>query len=267
MKIFNIFKRKEYILDLVIIFTNLYAINAYFDYSAFEIAKRIYKISVATIILHYLICVFLESEFDSIFFKILQIKIEKNISYISFIIVPVLPLIMSCANSFYSEYLYYKQFCPYSLSEIDYKLHFKRRCELYNIDKGNIYPYQYICSYNEQKIDIVSEGLSKQFFLGNYSDVKCSKIKKLIDNNKIIDEFVNEYYKEELYYCNLKVQIKKFPKSINPKNCNDQIFPNNVFVSLQVFPIMIFIYWLFSYFRNIRANVEVQPDYTHLKYY
>ena len=84
MKIFNIFKRKEYILDLVIIFTNLYAINAYFDYSAFEIAKRIYKISVATIILHYLICVFLESEFDSIFFKILQIKIEKNISYISF---------------------------------------------------------------------------------------------------------------------------------------------------------------------------------------
>ena len=133
MKIFNIFKRKEYILDLVIIFTNLYAINAYFDYSAFEISKRIYKISVATIILHYLICVFLESEFDSIFFKILQIKIEKNISYISFIIVPVLLLIMSCANSFYSEYLYYKQFCPYSLSEIDYKLHFKRRCELYTL--------------------------------------------------------------------------------------------------------------------------------------
>ena len=259
MKIFNIFKRKEYILDLVIIFTNLYAINAYFDYSAFEIAKRIYKISVATIILHYLICVFLESEFDSIFFKILQIKIEKNISYISFIIVPVLPLIMSCANSFYSEYLYYKQFCPYSLSEINYKLHLKRRCELY------IYPYQYICSYNEQKIDIVSEGLSKQFFIGNYSDVKCSKVKKLINNNKVIDDFVNEYYKEDLYYCDLEKQIQKFNISIDPKNCGIVEFHPSHFIILHLFFGFIFLYFVATYFKNIKANIISFPDNSHLK--
>ena len=266
MRILNIFKRKEYLLGLVIIVINLFIVKSCFNIYIHEQTKDIYRIGLYYVIFHYLICVFLESEFNSNFFKVLQIRLEKIISYISIIAIAPLAIIVQLGILFYSlVYLYYKQTCPYSLNKMDYKLHFKRRCELYNINKENIYPFQYICSTNEEKYKFIEEKNINIIFTSNYSDVKCSKVEKLIYNNKVIDEFVNEYYKEDLYYCSLKKQIKKFPKVLLSRKCDDKLSPLIIFGSLNYILSAIFIYWQFSYFMNIRANIEIEPDYSHLK--
>ena len=161
------------------------------------------------------------------------------------------------------EYNYYKQFCPYDLSGSDYELHFKRRCELYNIDKENIYPFQYICSYNEK--NFFTEKFVNRYFPENPSEFECSKVTKLINNNKVIDDFVNEYYKEDLYYCNFKSKIGRFQKSIAIKECDNKILPLVVFVLLDIIFSVQFIYFIYSYFKDIKANIQVGPNYAHLK--
>ena len=267
MRILNIFKRKEYLFGLVIIIINLFIVKSCFNVYIHEQTKIIYRIGLYYVIFHYLICVFLESEFDSTFFKVLQIRLEKIISYISIIAIAPLAIIALFGILFYSlVYSYYKQTCPYSLNKMDYKLHFKRRCELYNIDKENIYPFQYICSSNEEKYKFIEEKVINIVFTSNYSDVKCSKVEKLIDNNKVIDEFVNEYYKEDLYYCSLKKQIKNFPKIKLSRKCDDNYFPLLAFLFIYSFLLFIYIYLELTYFKNIRANIVIRPDYTHLKY-
>ena len=265
MKILNIFRRKEYLLGLIIIVINLYIKNLSFHLIIHEPTKKVFTTSLYYVILHYLVYVFLESEFDSIFFKILQVKLEKIMSYISIIAIIFLSLIIGYGSSLYSmEYLLYKQFCPYTLSGLDYKLHFKRRCELYYIDKEKIYPFRYICSCNEEKNIFIPEKYLNEYFAFNYSDVECSKVKKLIDNNKVIDEFVNEYHKEDLYYCVLRTQVKKFSKSIISRKCDDKMFPLKGFNIIYFILVSIYINWEFTYFKNIKANIVKRLNYTHL---
>ena len=38
--------------------------------------------------------------------------------------------------------------CPFTINEPFSNYHYKRRCELYNINDNSRYKYQYICSYN-----------------------------------------------------------------------------------------------------------------------
>ena len=181
MRILNIFKRKKYILGLVIIAMNLFIIKKCFYVIIHEATKQMFAISLFYVFLHYWICVFLESEFDSKFCRVFQLKLEKKISYISMLSIPFLTCNIVLGTLIYSlEYNYYKQFCPYDLSGSDYELHFKRRCGLYNIDKENIYPFQYICSSNEEKYKFIEEKVINIVFTSNYSDVKCSKVEKLI---------------------------------------------------------------------------------------
>ena len=266
MKIFNIFNSNAYIIGLGIIIMNLRFIFSYFDFSINISSKQEFIVSFIIILVHYLLCIFLESKFDSTFLKILQIKFEKSISIISLfsIICAVFNFRLSC--SFYAEYLNYKKFCPFSFSGLDYKLHLKRRCELFNINKESKYPFQYICSYNEEKIDIFSKKLSETFEIGNYSEHNCSKVKNLIKNNKVINEFVNEYYKEDLYYCDLKIKIEKFKTPKNPKRCEEITIHSNIFSLFYIWLLFLFIYWNNIYFRSIRANIQIEPSYEHLKF-
>ena len=267
MRIFKVLKKKQYIIGLVVISMNLFILNSYlsnFDSIIGDPAKKKFILGISGIMIYYFACLFLESEFDSIFFKVLQIKIEKIVSFSSIFALFFVTLSMLFGVLFYStEYVYYYKYCPYVLSGMDYKLHFKRRCELYNIDKENIYPFQYICSYNEK--NFFTEKFVNRYFPEIPSEFECSKVTKLINNNKVIDEFINEYYKEDLYYCNFKSKIGRFQKSIAIKECDDKILPLVVFVLLDIIFSVQFIYFIYSYFKDIKANIQVGPNYAHLK--
>ena len=167
MKIFNIFNSNAYIIGLGIITMNLRFIFSYFDFSINISSKQEFIVSFIIILVHYLLCIFLESKFDSTFLKILQIKFEKSISIISLfsIICAVFNFRLSC--SFYAEYLNYKKFCPFSFSGLDYKLHLKRRCELYNIKNKSFFLFQFICTDDESKTNI----FNKEFF-----EIYCIKL-------------------------------------------------------------------------------------------
>ena len=81
MKIFNIFNSNAYIIGLGIIIMNLRFIFSYFDFSINISSKQEFIVSFIIILVHYLLCIFLESKFDSTFLKILQIKFEKSKYY------------------------------------------------------------------------------------------------------------------------------------------------------------------------------------------
>jgi len=265
MKIINIFNKKQYITFLAIIILNLITFHSYIDFSPHTPNKNYFYLNLSIIIFYFLLCVLLETEFYVSFLKILQLRLEKILSFFSLIIFLCVTFNIFFGVKFMADYLYYQTFCPFTFSGIDYKLHLKRRCELYNINKENIYPFQYICSYNETSVYIFSKNLSEQFKTGPYSKKKCTKVESLINNNKVIDDFVNEYYKEDLYYCDLEKQIQKFNISIDPKNCGIVEFHPSHFIILHLFFGFIFLYFVATYFKNIKANIISFPDYSHLK--
>ena len=47
-----------------------------------------------------------------------------------------------------ANYSKYWRNCPFTLSSLDIKDHYSRRCELYNTNNNSRYMYQYICSYD-----------------------------------------------------------------------------------------------------------------------
>ena len=152
----------------------------------------------------------------------------------------------------------YKVSCPFFLDNIDYKLHFNRKCSLYNINKENYHPFQYICSYNPEENQILSKLVSEIYNFKDYLSMNCSKVISLINNNKVVDDFVKEYYKEDIYYCNFKKQINNFYESINPILCGTSMFYPEVILILVLFLVISFILFNFTYFRNIKANINVR---------
>ena len=261
MAIADIILKKEYLTGLSLIILNLKIIFSFFDFSDLKLFKRVLITTFFMIVFHYLCCIFLESEVNIHFLKIYQIQLEKVISYLSLITSVSAFLNLDFGAYFYYEYINYKMFCPFTLDKLDYKLHFKRRCQLYNIDQENYYPFQYICSYNPEKNQI-NTILSEKDFISHYSEFRCSKVEILIKNNLFIDDFVKEYYKEDIYYCNFKKQIKNFYKSINPRICGTSTFYPEVNLILALFLLITFIRFNFTYFRNIKANINVRPYIT-----
>jgi len=266
MNAFKIIIKKEYIINLVTILTNINIITEYFDLiPKINLFKQLFLLDLSIIIFNYFYCIFLESEFDSTFLKILQIKLEKILIFIPSIVKACVLINCILAIIFYTNYCYYKKYCPFTFSGLDYSLHLKRRCELYNIDNESNYPFQYICSDDESKLNNFNKEFFADYKMRNYSDIKCSKVETLINNNKVIDEFVKEYYKEELYYCNLEKQIKKFSMSINPKKCQTMGSSSDIFILYHIFLSLLFMIEVSRYFKFIKANIVAMPSYTHLK--
>ena len=266
MNAFKIIIKKEYIINLVTILTNINIITEYFDLiPKINLFKQLFLLDLSIIIFNYFYCIFLESEFDSTFLKLIQIKLEKLLIIISLIVIVCVLINFFLGSIFYVNYFNYKKYCPFSFSGLDYGLHLKRRCELYNIDNESNYPFQYICSDDESKLKIFNKEFFEKYSIGNYSDMICSKVETLINNNKVIDEFVKEYYKEELYYCNLEKQIKKFSMSINPKKCQTMGSSSDIFILYHIFLSLLFMIEVSRYFKFIKANIVAMPSYTHLK--
>ena len=267
MRLIEILRKKEYILFLAIIFTNIRIITKCFDVISYKPFKNLFKFDLFIIIFYYFYCIFLENEFDSTFLKIWQIKLERKLlmSFIALIV-----LICSMINVFlcvviFARYLYYKKYCPFTFKGLDYKLHLKRRCELYNIKNKSFFPFQFICTDDESKTNIFNKEFFEIYKVGIYSEIKCSKVEKLISNNKVIDEFVNEYYRDDLFYCDLQRQIEEFSDPINPKNCTAIPFSTDQYIVFHLILSIIFWFKIMSYFKNIKANIIAKPSYFHIK--
>ena len=257
MRIINIFERRDYLIVFFLIILNVYYLSfSYYDLSNGPSYKRYFKISLIMIVFHFLCCVFLESEFNSLFFRKMQLKLEKKIFLISLII--AVPIVSNYIIGFYfyTGYIIHQLNCPFSLDQIDLKLHLKRRCNLYNMNNESSYPAQYICSYNAEKNQPLKMVL--KIFGRELSSIRCSKVKSLMHNNKVIDDFVNEYNIDDIYYCNSKAIIEKYPISINLEDCEKNDFYPEVIIILHFVLNFSFIILDLTYFKNIRANINVE---------
>ena len=112
-------------------------------------------------------------------------------------------------SSIYSEFL---KNCPFTLSDLDYHLHIKRKCELYGINRNSRYKYNYICSYNAYKDfngEKTDDGLDK---------IICIPAKKI----EIVNNFINEYKEKTNYYCS-RIDKPKKNEFIKSEYCNVKI--------------------------------------------
>ena len=255
MKIVNIFEKKEYFMLFKFFVFNIFTFLFYSDYVKNNLLIY-YKISLTVFSLYNIYCIFIESTFDNKYLQVLQIKLQnKNSFFISFIglisVISTFFLYFIFPNSF----IVYKIKCPFLLKNFDYKIHAQKRCELYNINSINIFPYQYICSYNAEKIPFIFV----HFFYFLYP--QCSKIEKIINNNIVIEAFIKEYYKEQnLYFCDL--DRKPLGLEVDPKLCDAKIiiYPEILYVLNFYFCIRCIIY-IYTYFRIIEPNIN---HYEHL---
>ena len=259
MKILNFFTKKAYLVSLSLIIINIIIILFYLDFNIVKSFDKYLIITFSIIVFHFFPCIFLESEFESNFLRILQLQLEKVISYISLIALVSGAINVNFGHSIYVEYLMYKVSCPFFLDNIDYKLHFNRKCSLYNINKENYHPFQYICSYNPEENQILSKFVSEIYNFKDYLNMNCSKVISLINNNKVVDDFVKEYYKEDNYYCDLKRQFASYYGSFDLKTCGQTTFNPGIFIALYLIVTAAFIILNYTYFRNIKANISIDP--------
>ena len=174
----------------------------------------------------------------------MQIKLHKyNLYFASFLGLVSSMLLILFYYLLIVIYADYKKICPFLLTNFGYKMHVQRRCELYNINSTNYLPYQYICS-----------------FIPEIGEKKCSKVEKIIENNEVIDAFINEYYKEQnLYYCDLKQQptLASILGGIEPMLGSKKVlFYPGLFVSLNVYYGLGSMIYICSYFKRIKPNIN-----------
>ena len=263
MRIINIFKIKIYLVELIIIICNLVLLIICGDFCEKKSYLVIYIVAAFIILFHYLLCIFLESEFESNKLNLLQIQFENKISFITFIAIIASIINYGLGMYFLSNYFGFKLICPFSCSNFDYKLHLERRCELYdiNFEKKSLH---YICSYNASKI-------SSYFFLGIFpilssliesSEFECNKVESLIDND-VINNFIKEYYKEEVYYCNFtNLRPQRYKLTNAPNICQSFIKYLDAIIIPYLFFVIYYINSYFNYnFRNIRANLKIKMHY------
>ena len=150
------------------------------------------------------------------------------------------------------SYIIYKIDCPFLIKNTDYRINAERRCELYNINKNSTDLYQYICSFNAEKMIFPI-----QIMIRYLHSKKCNKIEELIDNNEVIQAFVKEYYKEpNLYYCDL-IEQPFFGAEVNPKDCDATIiiYPE-ILMILHIYYSIRYIILIFTYFKDIEVNIN-----------
>ena len=285
---------KNFVLYLLLICFGLF----FYLYKIFILRYYQNFVSKALQILFLIIFVFMTLFYIFLFIILIPIKInfinefkcklKKNIleSLIIIIITNLLwifELIIICL--YFKEVEYYCKNCPFFLKD-ELNKHYKRRCELYNINENSRYSNQYICSYDPTK-----DFKYKKVKIGNnYYNVEkkiskkieddfliCVKLNHEIYDNLIISSFCEEYNDIDKYYCSRTNQPKKFDK-IDDKNCkNKSIYSGIITILIIVIlelpyliyaPIAIFEYTYYEFNNSIQhssnqnnnANVDVNVN-------
>ena len=115
------------------------------------------------------------------------------------------------------NFVKYKTFwdnCPYIIKNLEYNLHVKKRCELFNINNNSRYAFQYICSYDSSKDfkNTINSEIEED-------NVICLPYNNII-NNDIINKFINEYKDEQKFICS-RTNIPKYEYA-NDKDCSEK---------------------------------------------
>ena len=132
--------------------------------------------------------------------------------------------------------IYWKN-CPFIISDLEYNLHIRRRCELYNINNNSRYSYQYICSYDSSKD--FDNNLNEKIKPDN---IICLPFTDKIENNDIVNLFQNEYKKEKKYYCSRTNKPKDYSYAKH-KDCNDKKYRYMLAFIILSYLRIIFIIW------------------------
>ena len=246
MKIINIFGKKEYNICLCFFLLNIVSIKLFQDYVEEKLLSFTYFLNLGVAMLFYFFCFFIESEFESEYLRVLQIRFENWLSFAS--IITTISISILSFLYFIFPLSYYRNI---KIIVTD-KLHNNRGCDLYNINNTKYFPYQYICPYSsitDIYPDIILNN-NKSFL-----EAKCSKIFPLMNKNEIIESLRKKNNKENIYFCDLKYQYEP----IILKNNNNYYFINLYPYLLMIFHIYLVIKFLSlvnTYFKYIKANVN-----------
>ena len=177
----------------------------------------LYYIFFSLLSINYLYFIFYELPFKIKFISDLKDLIEsKHLIFICIYIILLLTsfIILTINFAIFSKY---SLNCPFTINDPDYKLHLKRRCDLFNINNNSRYAYQYICSYDSSK-DFKDTNKKKNTLEIMPNKITCIPVNKLIQDNDIIVLFNNEYSKEKKYYCS-RTDKPKNNNYVKSKDC------------------------------------------------
>ena len=199
----SIFKIILFIFGIICFLIDLFFLIFYRHYRSSNAIEILFYISLGLIYFMYLFMLFMELPIkNNAINKFRRKCISPCGICIIFVIFFLISLFEIIILSFMIDYnsKYWKD-CPFTIIE-DYNLHFKRRCQLYNINDNSRFTNQYICSYNPYK-DFKYKYKStrkhtykvpkklKQKIEPDF--IRCVKVNHLMSNNKIITLFNNEY--------------------------------------------------------------------------
>ena len=167
MKIINIFLKWEYFVGLCFIILNIIIMYILYiiKFPNIEFFSYWFYVNFLLILFYYFLCIFIESKFNSNSIRLLQFRLQEKIFTLSSIINAPIVLNFLLGFTFSMLYMVYMHFCPFSMQDIDYSLHLKKRCELYDDNHKYNNPYKFICSYDAAQSNSYFEYLDLFFLL------------------------------------------------------------------------------------------------------
>ena len=181
--------------------------------------KVLFYIYFAFLSMYYIYIFLYEIPLDFDFLNKLRRKTERfhPIIVIIFALLNIMRFILLTVNSYKATNFWSN--CPYLMSDLDYNKHYKKRCELYNINNNSRYSYQYICSYDSSK-DFKRQKLIQETKPNSVICIEANNINNLI-NNKVIELFTNEYKNNKNFYCSRTNMPEDNFTFAEHKDCNN----------------------------------------------
>ena len=218
MLIINIFKRGEYLICLLFFLLNCIAFTLCKDYIKNQLLIFIYKVNFSILLIYYFYCIFMESEFDTHCFKIIQMHFENYISIVSLMINLAAIITILIFFSLCMRFLNYQLTCDFYTKQFNPR----NKCKIYKINNNKNLPYQLLYSFNPEKNKYTIAFTNIDEYM---TPLTCSDIDILLNNNN--EEFQQIYLGENIYYiyyCDVKFQSKKFLFD-QVRCCTNTLFP------------------------------------------
>ena len=251
----------KWILGFIFFLSNFFILYIYIWIN--NIIKLVIIICILFTIVYYIEIILIEINFIFEYIYKYYNKIRKIYTIFSFVYIFIYPLEIFTIS--FNLGIYETNFlkdCPYTINNLDYRLHLERRCELYNINNNSRYSYQYICSYDSSK-DFAYKDFNKNIpkILTKIIKPKyviCVPVKSLKSKNKIIKLFLDEYYDSENYYCS-RTDKPKNSSYATMEDCNNKLKNNFIFIFFVMF-ILQGIYFQMYYKSLEDFNVNIKDN-------
>lgn len=248
MLIINIFKRGEYLICLLFFLLNCIAFTLCKDHIKNQLLIFIYKVNFSILLIYYFYCIFMESEFDTHCFKIIQMHFENYISIVSLMINLAAIITILIFFSLCMRFLNYQLTCDFYTKQFNPR----NKCEIYKINNNKNLPYQLLYSFNPEKNKYTIAFTNIDEYM---TPLTCSDIDILLNNNN--EEFQQIYLGENIYYiyyCDVKFQSKKFLFD-QVRCCTNTLFPE-ILIILHMYLSVRYYILINIYFKNIKPNIN-----------